>query len=44
MTPTEYLLMAAAALFVVGFVAVLVWKLWLTPAEHARVKAAASKD
>jgi hypothetical protein len=43
-TPTEYLLLAAVALIVAGFVAVLVWNLWLTPAEHARIKAAASKD
>jgi Flp pilus assembly protein CpaB len=43
MTPTEYLLIAAVALIVAGFVAVLVWKLWLTPAEHARIKAAASR-
>jgi Flp pilus assembly protein CpaB len=43
-TPAEYLLLAAVALIVAGFVAVLVWNLWLTPAEHARIKAAASKD
>jgi Flp pilus assembly protein CpaB len=43
-TPAEYLLLAAVALIVAGFVAVLVWNLWLTPAEHTRIKAAASKD
>jgi hypothetical protein len=41
-TLTEYLLLGAAAVFVVGFVAVLVCKLWMTPAEYARKKAAAS--
>jgi hypothetical protein len=40
-TLTEYLLLGAVALFVLGFVAVLVWKLWMTPAEYARMKAAA---
>jgi hypothetical protein len=43
-TLTEYLLLGAAALFVVGFVAVLVWKLWMTPAEYARKKAAARAE
>jgi Flp pilus assembly protein CpaB len=43
-TPTEYFLLAAVALIVAGFVAVLVWNLWLTPAEHERIKAAASKS
>ena len=42
MTPTEYFLLAAVALIVAGFVAVLVWNLWLTPAEHERIKAAAN--
>ena len=41
MTLTEYLLLGAVALFVLGFVAVLVWKLWMTPSEYARKKAAA---
>jgi hypothetical protein len=40
-TLTEYLLLGAVALFVAGFVAVLVWKLWMTPTEYARIKAAA---
>jgi hypothetical protein len=43
-TPTEYFLLAAVALIVAGFVAVLVWNLWLTCAEHEHIKAAASKS
>jgi hypothetical protein len=43
-TPTEYFLLASVALIVAGFVAVLVWNLWLTPAEHERIKTAASKS
>jgi hypothetical protein len=43
-TLTEYLLLGAAAVFVVGFVAVLVCKLWMTLAEYARKKAAARAE
>jgi len=39
----EYVLLGAVVAIVAGFVGVLVWKLWLTPAEYTRIKAAAAR-
>jgi hypothetical protein len=39
----EYLLLGAIVTIVAGFVGVLVWKLWMTPVEYTRIKAAAAR-